>query len=164
MTALRAWLLSIVACAMLVSLAEELSGDGALRRVVRFTGGILLLLSLLRPMLLLSPALPELDLSSYREAAAQRTRELSASRETALAESIAEETGAYIEDKADELGLSVRAEVTTESVDGVPLPASVTLYGREDAALGDWLARELGIAKEEQRWVETEESASAQPP
>ena len=77
-----------------------------------------------------------------------------------LAAVIAERTGAYIEDKADELGLSVRAKVKTEEEDGVPLPVSVTLYGTENAALADYIERELGIAKEDQLWITTEAGAS----
>ena len=56
----------------------------------------------------------------------------------------------------------MRAEVSTREEEGVPVPAAVTLYGREDAALSALIARELGIAEEDQLWIGTEENGSAQ--
>ena len=151
MTFLRLWLLGVVACAVLVSLAGQLTDGGTMKKIVRFAGGMLLMLAMLRPLL-------RLDLAVYREAVSQLELELAQRQEDALSARIAAETGAYIEDKADELGLSVRAAVRTEEVDGVPLPVSVTLCGEENAALADCIERELGIAKEDQLWSTTGES------
>lgn len=162
MTYLRAWLMSVVASAVLVSIAEQLTDGAAMRRAVRFVGGLLLMLALLRPLLRLELALPELTPDDYRAAVETLERELSAQRSDALSSGIAGRTQAYIEDKADELGLSVRAEVSTREEEGVPVPAAVTLYGREDAALSALIARELGIAEEDQLWIGTEENGSAQ--
>ena len=158
MTFLRSWLLGVVACAVLVSLAGQLTDGGTMKKIVRFAGGMLLMLAMLRPLLRLDLASLDVDLASYREAVAQLELELAQRQEDSLAAVIAERTGAYIEDKADELGLSVRAAVRTEEVDGVPLPVSVTLCGEENAALADCIERELGIAKEDQLWSTTGES------
>ena len=162
MTFLRSWLLGVVACAVLVSLAGQLTDGGTMKKIVRFAGGMLLMLAMLRPLLRLDLAVLDVDLASYREAVAQLELELTQRQEDALSARIAAETGAYIEDKADELGLSVRAEVSTREEEGVPVPAAVTLYGREDAALSALIARELGIAEEDQLWIGTEENGSAQ--
>lgn len=161
MTFLRTWLLGVVACAVLVSIAGQLAPDGAVRRAARFTGGMLLMLALLRPLLRLELSAPELDLNAFHDAAAQLEQELAARQSSTLSARIAEETGAYIEDKADELGISVRAEVTTEETEGVPLPASVRLYGGKNEALSAYIAHELGIAEERQEWIETTENACA---
>ena len=158
MTFLRSWLLGVVACAVLVSLAGQLTDGGTMKKIVRFAGGMLLMLAMLRPLLRLDLAVLDVDLASYREAVAQLELELTQRQEDALSTRIAAQTGAYIEDKADELGLSVRAAVRTEEVDGVPLPVSVTLCGEENAALADCIERELGIAKEDQLWSTTGES------
>lgn len=163
MTFFRSWLLGVVACAMLVSIAEQLVQNSTLRRAVRFAGGLLLLLALLRPLAQQTLSLPDDTLSAYRDAVAQLEESLSRAQYDALDADISDRTRAYIEDKADELGLSIRAEVETERVDGVPLPVAVTLHGGENEALSAWLARELGIAKEKQRWIEPEESACALP-
>ena len=151
---LRQWLLSIVSCALLVSFCEQLMPTGTLRKLVRFTGGLLLLLSILQPVTRLDLDVLPLDLDAYREAMAQVQLTLEDERDSALADGIAARTGAYIEDKAAQLGLTVRAVVETEIVGGTPLPASVTLYGQEDATLAEYIAAQLGIAKEKQVWKE----------
>ena len=154
MAFLRQWLLGIVACALLVSFCEQLTPTGALKKLVRFTGGLLLILSTLQPVTRLDLDVLPLDLDVYREAMAQAHIELEDELEAALADGIAARTGAYIEDKAAQMGLSVRAVVETENADGAPLPVSVTLYGTENAALAEYIAAQLGIAKEKQVWKE----------
>ena len=129
MTFLRSWLLSVTACAVLVSIAQQLTYGGAFD-------------------------LPELDGGHYREAVEALKETLNAEQDSALGDSIAARTQAYIEDKASSLGLSVRAEVQTALRDGVPFPDSVTLYGENSAALGAYIVQELGIAEENQLWIE----------
>ena len=154
MTFLRQWLLGIVSCALLVSFCEQLTPSGALKRLVRFTGGLLLIISILQPVTRIDLDVLPLDLDVCREAMAQVRLELADERDSALADGIAARTGAYIEDKAAQMGLSVRAVVETENADGAPLPVSVTLYGMENAALAEYIAAQLGIAKEKQVWKE----------
>ncbi|MBQ7713295.1 MAG: hypothetical protein IJT71_00210 [Oscillospiraceae bacterium] len=147
----REWLLGVVACAMLGSLLYWLCPDGAARQVARFTLALLLLCAMLRPLAALQ--LPDLawDAARYREAAALLEAELERGYETALADGIARELEAYIEDKADGLGANVRATV---ALDARCAPERVTLYGRYSAALADWIASELGVAKERQTWID----------
>ena len=151
---LRQWLLGIVGCALLVSFCEQLTPAGSVKKLVRFTGGLLLLLSILQPVTRLDLDVLPFDLDAYREAMAQVQLTLEDERDSALADGIAARTGAYIEDKAAQLGLTVRAVVETENAGGTPLPVSVTLYGTENAALADYIERQLGIAKEKQAWKE----------
>ena len=61
MTFLRSWLLSVTACAVLISIAQQLANDGAMKKIVRFVGGMVLMLAMLRPLLSLSFDLPALD-------------------------------------------------------------------------------------------------------
>lgn len=147
----RQWLLGFLSCALLVSLLRPLCPDGALRQIARFTGGLLLLCALLRPLAKLE--LPDAAWSAegYREAVERLERELSADAETALADGIARKLEAYIEDKADALGLRVRATVTMRN--GVP--ERVTLRGAYSEALSDAIAAELGVAKEKQVWIDS---------
>ncbi len=154
MTFLRSWLLSVTACAVLVSIAQQLTDGGTMKKIVRFVGGMVLMLAMLRPLLSLTFDLPELDGGHYREAVEALKKTLSAEQDSALSNSIAEQTQAYIEDKASSFGLSMRAEVQTALRDGVPLPDSVTLYGTKSAALSAYIAQELGIAEEKQLWIE----------
>ena len=154
MTFLRSWLLSVTACAVLVSIVQQLTDGGAMKKIVRFVGGMVLMLAMLRPLLSLTFDLPELDGDHYREAVEALKETLNAEQDSALGDSIAARTQAYIEDKVSSLGLSVRAEVQTALHDGVPFPDSVTLYGENSAALSAYIVQELGIAEENQLWIE----------
>ena len=135
MTFLRSWLLSVTACAVLVSIVQQLTDGGAMKKIVRFVGGMVLMLAMLRPLLSLTFDLPELDGGHYREAVEVLKETLNAEQDSSL-------------------GLSVRAEVQTALRDGVPFPDSVTLYGENSAALGAYIVQELGIAEENQLWIE----------
>ena len=150
----RQWLLGVVACALLVSVGTQLCPEGSMRSVVRFTGGLLLLCAMLRPLTTLE--LPGLAWSggAYREALAQARIELRAAEENALSDGIAAGLASYIEDKAGSLGAEVRAAVTVETRGGVPVPVGVTLRGAYSEALSNLVERELGVAKEHQRWIE----------
>lgn len=156
MDPLRQWLLGVVSCAFLVSLIDRLTPEGAVERLVRFGGGLALLLCMLRPLgtaeLRALTFDPEPLLSS-RAALEERYRTESSE---ALAAVIAERTGAYIEDKAHALGLQVTAEVRVQEEDGTLLPYSAVLYGAEDASLAAVLADELGIPRERQEWRSVE--------
>ena len=144
----------MVACAVLVSVAGQLCPEGALRTVARFTGGLLLLLAMLRPVAGYEPDAAAWKAAGYREAVARLERELAVERENALRSGIAEEWEAYIEDKAGSLGAEVRAEAELNAGDSVP--ERVTLRGAYSEELSRFLASELGIAKEKQVWIEGE--------
>ena len=72
-----------------------------------------------------------------------------------MASIIAEQTEAYILDKAGELGLevTVRVETRTEG-NGIPVPWSAELTGAQSEALASALETELGIPAERQVWHE----------
>ena len=151
---IRQWLLGVVACAMLVSVAGQLCPEGGVRQIARFTGGLLLLCAMLRP--LTTVELPDgLWGSGYREAVAALELELGAEREKALVDGIAAELQAYIEDKADSLGADVYAEVSMEARGGMPEVSRVTLRGAYSAALAESIAAELGVTKEKQIWIDS---------
>ena len=147
----RQWLLGVTACAMLGAAAARLFPKGLWHTLVRFTGALLLLLAMLRP--LSPPALPDWAPGDYRETLARLEAELSATREKALSKGIANQWAAYIEDKAEGLGVSLRAEVTLAP--GGVLPEGVVLRGRHSEALSELLTKELGIAKEKQVWIDS---------
>lgn len=141
----------MVACAVLVSAATQLCPEGALRKIVRFAGGLLLLLAMLRPVAAYEPDAAAWSAGGYREAVARLERELTAERENTLRDGIAAEWEAYIEDKAGSLGAEVRVEAELDAAGNVP--ERVTLHGAYSAELSRFLASELGIAKERQIWI-----------
>ena len=51
MAAVREWLETVVLVTMLLALVESMIPEGAIRRIAGFTGGVILLIALLRPLL-----------------------------------------------------------------------------------------------------------------
>ena len=66
MEAVRAWLTSVVLVSVLLSAAQSLIPPGTVRKAAGFTGGLILLLVLLRPVLGADLEHLELDFDHYR--------------------------------------------------------------------------------------------------
>ena len=155
MEAVRAWLTSVVLVSVLLSAAQSLIPPGTVRKAAGFTGGLILLLVLLRPVLGADLGRLELDFDGYQAEISDRQEELAAAQTETLAELIAEETEAYIWDKAGELGVEVTTRVETRTgEDGIPVPWSAELTGQRSGALSSYLEAELGIPAERQVWHE----------
>lgn len=157
MESLRIWLSSIVAVTLLIAMAESLVPEGTMRRVAGFTGGLVLLLALVRPVL--AGGLPDLTLETEKWTAAIEEEQASLSRqgEDALAALIAERTASYIWDKGAALGLEVKANVETRTGEaGLPVPERVELEGPYSKELADYITHELNIPPERQVWNEQE--------
>ena len=110
---------------MLVSVVQQLCPEGSVRKLARFTGGLLLLCAMLRPLTTIELPGVDWDAGGYREAVARLELELGAAQENTMAEGIAAELEAYIEDKAESLGANVQA-----------------------------IEAELGVTKERQTWTD----------
>ena len=104
MEAVRVWLTSVVLVSVLLSAAQSLIPPGTVRKAAGFTGGLILLLVLLRPVLGADLDRLALDFSDYQTAVEERQAELADTQTEAMASIIAEQTEAYILDKAGELG------------------------------------------------------------
>ena len=157
MGALREWLTSLVAVSMLLSVARTLVPEGSIRKISSFTGGLILLVVLLRPLLGADLSRLDLHLVDYERAIGQRQEELASAGEAELAGIIEERTAAYISDKADTLGLAVKVQVETKPAgDGVPVPWRAELWGPRSPALATYMEEELGIPGERQVWHEGE--------
>lgn len=154
MSFLTSWLLSVISVAFLVSIAETLMPDKRVREVGHMVGGLLLLLALLQP--LLEVRLPDggaWSFDKYFARISQREEAYQRNRDETLNALIKEQSETYIEDKAKELGLSVRAEVTLQSgEEGVPRVASVTLDIPYNAELSRVIAQDLDTAEDRQIW------------
>ena len=157
MGVLREWLTSLVAVSMLLSVAQTLVPEGSIRKITSFTGGLILLVVLLRPLLGADLSRLDLHLEDYERAIGQRQEELASAGEAELAGIIEERTAAYISDKADTLGLAVKVQVETKLAgDGVPVPWRAEIWGPRSPALATYMEEELGIPGERQVWHEGE--------
>lgn len=150
MDAIRSWLLSVTCAALLLALADALMPKGLPRKVGKLTGGLVLFLAVASPAAQVS----ELDLAgwigTYRAEAAIAAGQLEETDQELLESIIAEETAAYIERKASELGASCHALVICQRSDsGLPVPAGVTVLGElteeQQAALSRLIAADLAI-------------------
>ena len=152
MAAAREWLTAVVVVTLLLAAAQTLLPEGTARRVASFTGGLILLVTLLRPVLGADLTRLTWDMEPYREAIEERREELAAAGDAELAAVIAGQTAAYISDKADALGLAVMVRVETKTQDGVPVPWTAELTGPRSEALAAWIEEELGIPRGRQSW------------
>ena len=153
--AVQEWLRAVVVTALLLSVVQTLLPEGNVRRIASFSGGLILMLVLLRPLLGTDLSALELDLAPYREAIEERQAELEAQSDQELEQLIAERTGAYILEEAARLGMQIQVRVeTVPGDDGMPVPVRVEITGAYSSQLSEWIAQELGIPGEEQVWHE----------
>ncbi len=157
MAAARAWLTAVVSVTLLLSVIQMLTPKGRLREITSFVGGLLLLAVLLRPLGSVDLSAVSLNLDAYRQTVEQRQAELEQEGQKELVGLIEAELESYISDKAADMGLTLRVQVTVEP-DGsgvpVPVPVSVELTGPRSEVLSRWLETELGVPAERQVWNE----------
>ena len=142
---IRNWLMGIVCAAMAAALADGLMPAGAIRKIGRLTGGLVLLLAMVQPVLQIDSVQLDLSVEAYQNEWGGGTVDLERTNDDLMKTIIAERAGAYIQDKAVDLGFKCRAEVQvtqTEAAD-YPVPASVIVYGDLSRAQRCELTREI---------------------
>lgn len=153
MEALRQYIVSVVAAAILCAVLGGSLKKGATGNILRLVCGIFLLLTILEPI---SSAdfedFGEVLLPTRADAAQAAQVGEDAARE-AMAQIITEQTRTYILEEAQALGVEVAVEVI---LDEDNIPTAVTLLGdaspNERRKLQSTIALELGIPKENQKW------------
>lgn len=153
MDILRTWILGVTAAAVVLAAAQALMPEGAVKRVGRFTGGLVLCLALLQPLAALehidwSGGIPDLP-------AVAATGE----EKDPMKPIIEGELAAYIEEQGKKLGADLRARVTcTSDENGVPVPRYAAVSGRltepQRQALSAVIAGDLGIPAADQSFRE----------
>ncbi len=154
MSFLREWLLGVTAAALAVALAQALTPEGTVKKLLRITGGLVLLLAVVRPLKGLAPqALPQPgELVPGVETARTAGEEV-------MKTLIAQKVGAYIVDKGSALGCPCTAKVTVaEDENGWAIPWAAELRGewtdKGKRELSLAIARELDIPEERQTFLE----------
>ena len=103
MTIIRTWLLSVTVSAMVIAVAEALMPEGSVKKVGRLTGGLILILGLVQPLVRLD--YDDLyDLVNSLPAGSIRQEALVEESSQALKTGIEQELASYIVDKAAQLG------------------------------------------------------------
>lgn len=153
MESLREWLTSIVAVTMLLGVVQQLTGEGTVRKIASFTGGLVLLAAVLRPLpgLDIEALIP--DMERYSKMIETEMDALEEENRGELAGLIESRTSAYISEQAERMGYRVHAHVqTAPGPEDVPIPWSAELTGESSPALAAWIQTELGIPEERQVW------------
>lgn len=161
MDLIRNWILSVTVCAMIIALAEGMMPDGTVKKIAKLTGGLVLMLGILQPIVHLdydelfqaANGLPEVEVTI--PTAGEDTN-------TVLIKSIIEEKlSAYVWDKAQALGIACVVQIRcTVNEEAVPVPEEAEVRGllsaEQQRQMEHLLVQELGIAKEEQTYINEE--------
>ena len=126
---IRNWLIGITCAAMITALAESLTPSGAVRKIGRMTGGLMLLIAILQPVLALDTTALTRSLTQYKLDLSAYSTELEEQNAELMKGIIEEQSAAYISDKAAALDLSCQVFVEAEGEDGWPVPQTVTVVG-----------------------------------
>lgn len=160
---LRNWLIGITAASITLALADSLMPEGSVKRIGKFAGGLLLMLAILRPVLSLDYEVLAGSLANYRYEVQEYSTSLEIENERLKKIIIEDRTGAYIRDKAVELGINCTVAVQCRMNEKEQLyPASVTVCGEmtqgQREELMQVIEAEIAIPPEMQRYERTKES------
>ena len=156
----RQWLLEITAAAMLVALVEALIPTGTIRRVGKLTGGLVLMIVVLRPMIGLDYSALSESFSRWRQDMGTYQVQPGTTNFRVMKTIIESKSAAYIQDKAEGLGILCQAEVKCSAEDhqSYPYPDSVTIKGDlssgQISRLQELIEAELAIPIEKQLYSE----------
>ena len=153
MEALRQYVISVVAAAMLCGIVVRLFPNGSGKQVGKLICGLFLAYTVLSPISRVDFSnLPDFSLGCMDDAKDAAAMGENLARDS-MADIIKEETEAYILDKAEAYQAQITADVTLTQ-DG--LPESVTYTGAPSdeirQLLENMVTEDLGIPKENQRW------------
>lgn len=154
MTAIREYLLSVTAAAVLCSIVNSLAArTGTASGAVKMLTGIVLALAVISPLMNIS-----LDsVNTFADGVEAEADAVVASGENyaqeAMADIITTRVQAYILDKAKALGAQIEVTVQLDRSNmpaGATISGSVSPYARK--ALSEIIAQDLGIPTEAQIW------------
>ncbi len=153
----RSWLLGVTGVAIFTAMAEGLMPEGSVRSVGKLTGGLILLIAALTPILSLDleTLLAE---SGWEESQTALVENLDASVKNQWEGLIVEELEAYIVDKAEGQGVSCTATVTCRQQDEIYLPNTVVITGvmteQEQRDLTQMIVEDFSISETKISFVE----------
>lgn len=152
----RTYLMGVVSAAMVVAMAQALTPEGAVKKIGRLVGGIVLLLAVMKPLVGLSADGKTVPVADWLAPPTQAEEE---GEQAMLKELIVQRTAEYIEDKGHALGVDCTARVTVaEGEGGWPQPWSVEVVGSWTGegknALAKTIEEELAIPAERQSFRE----------
>lgn len=148
------YIMTIVAAGMLVAMAQSLLTLPRMKKIAALSGGAILMLTVLSPLVSLDLEKLSLDSLQIDTKVLEQMQEESTKNVNDIIKRTTEE---YILDKATEVGAVISVEVTVATADaGYGYPYSATIAGVVSTAqkktLMDCLSNELGIPEQRQVW------------
>ncbi len=152
---LRSWLIGITAAAMIAALIDWIVPDGITKKISKLAGGLLILVAILQPLVAVGHTDISDEFDGYRVNTEGYSKALENENVRLMKIIIEEETAAYIQDKAKELGLvcdvSVECRINEENK---PYPAAIEVAGNFTNAqiekLTQLIEADLAIPKDRQ--------------
>ncbi len=127
---LRNWLIGLMGSAIIVACIDCLVPDGSVKRIGKFAGGLVMVIAILRPVLSIDYEIMAGSLANFRFDVQQYSSDLEIENERMKKIIIEDRTGAYIRDKAEQIGIDCNVAVQCRMNEKDQLyPASVTVYG-----------------------------------
>ena len=151
--AVREWIRSIVMVTMLLSVGQAMVPEGQIRKIFSFSGGLVLVIVLLHPVLGLEGRVLIEPLEVYERQIFKQKEDLEqmvrAEQETIIEENLT----AYISDKAEALEEGGSVRIRAETAEDGTVTLSAELVGQPSEPLTEYLEQELGIPRERQVWI-----------
>lgn len=149
MEGLREWLMGVVAASMLTAVVQAVMPEGAVKKVGQMACGLALFLAVVSPILGARYTQLVSLLDEYEQQLAETESELEETEKTLTASFIDEETGAYIQGKTEELGVTCQVQVIWDWSGEVPEPSGAMITGEltteEQTALTQALSEDLAL-------------------
>ena len=129
--------------AMVVALAEGLTPPGTIRKIGKLTGGLVLLVSILQPVVELDPAALTRSLTEYKLELGAYSAQLEEENGELMKSIIEEQSAAYILDKAAQQGIACQVTVQAAGEGEWPVPETVTVQGTLTGEQREALERQI---------------------
>ena len=156
MEAIRQYILSAAAGALICGIVTALCQKSPYKKHVTMLCGLFMTFTMLRPLIGISiPELPDLNAYiSQAENAVEEGKRISLTAQKAI---ISQECETYILDKAKELQVDLAVNVTVDEREGEPVPVFAEMTGTIQSEIQHQLSTvietDLGIQKENQLWI-----------
>jgi len=164
MELIRTWILTVTVSAMIIALAEGLMPQGTVKRVGRLTGGLVLMLGILQPLVHMDYDELFLVANGLGEVVVESREEQDMRNNEAMKSIIEKELSAYALDKAQTLGLGCTVSITCHlGENDVPYPDQAVVTGLSGEARKQTMMRllreDLGIPDARQIYEGGEEAS-----
>lgn len=159
---IRTWIIGIIAAAMLAAVTGCVTPKGTIGKIGKMVGGLVLMLSMLRPVAGIDLEQFSQNLTEYRAESGAYGEALEETNERLWKTIIEEKSAAYSEERADAMGINCQVTILCQTgEDGVPYPNEALVIGDLSSAQREQMQRmlesDLAIAPEKVYW-KTEES------